>query len=107
MHSGAEVEELEQLIRGAQQGDLDAFGAVVRRFQESARAAAKSVLGDADLAEDVVQEAFLQAYRDIAKLREPAAFPGWFRAILSHSISRSTRGKRISTVPLDAAAELV
>jgi len=34
------------------------------------------------LAEDAAQEAFLEAYRNLDKLREPPAFPGWFRRIV-------------------------
>ena len=39
-----------------------------------------AMLGNAQLAEDVAQEAFLEAYINLAKLETPAAFPGWFRA---------------------------
>src|SRR5262245_50194669 len=60
-----------------------------------------------NLAEDVAQEAFASAYRDLPKLREPAAFPGWCRTIVFKHCDRLTRRKRIATVALDAADDVV
>ena len=70
------VEELGSLVVRARSGSLDAYGAIVRRFQDLAYGYAYSLLGDFHLAEDVAQEAFLEAYRHLVDLREPAAFPG-------------------------------
>src|SRR5215468_8779236 len=78
--------ELPSLVRAAQDGDKDAFGQVVRRFQDMAYASAYATVGDACLAQDIAQEACLDAYLNLAKLRDPAASPGWFRRlILGHS----------------------
>ena len=62
----AGVEELKTLVTNAQQGDLDAYGQIVRRFQDMAFGYAYSILGDFHLAEDAAQDAFVQAYRDLA-----------------------------------------
>ncbi|MFC1601104.1 bifunctional nuclease domain-containing protein [Candidatus Sumerlaeota bacterium] len=94
---------LGQLER-AQDGDLDAFGAVVREFQDMAVGYAFSILRDFGLAEDAAQEAFIQVYRDLASLREPKAFPSWLRRIVFKQCDRLTRGRRVPTVPLDGAA---
>jgi len=99
------MDELKLLVNRAKSGNLDAFGAIVGRFQDMALAYAYSVLGDFHLAEDAAQEAFIQAYRDLNALREPAAFPGWFRRIVFKHCDRITRGKRLPTVPLDAVLE--
>jgi len=100
------MESLKSLVERAQSGSLEAFGEIVRRFQGSARRSARSVLADEDLAEDAVQEAFVNAYRDLAKLREPEAFPGWFRRIVLNHSRRLVRGKQLVTVPLESAMEL-
>ena len=100
------MEELNVLVVRARDGDLDAYGLIVRRFQDMAYGCGYSLLGDFHLAEDAAQEAFIEAYRDLSKLREPAAFPGWFRRIVFKHCDRLTRRKRISTVPLEAAAEI-
>ena len=97
------MEELKALVERAQTGDLEAYGQIVARFQDMAYGFAFAMLGDFHLAQDAAQEAFVQAYRDLAELREPAAFPGWFRRIVSKHCDRLTRGKRIPTVPLEAA----
>ena len=49
--------------------------------------------GLADLGEDVIVEAekFVAAWRDLPKLRERAAFPGWLRRIVQHRCSRLAR----------------
>jgi RNA polymerase sigma factor (sigma-70 family) len=98
------VEELRSLVVHAQAGDLDAYGKIVRRFQDMAYGCSYSILGDLNLAQDTAQEAFIEAYRDLAKLRHPVAFPGWFRRIVFKHCDRLTRGKRLLTVPLEAAA---
>jgi len=91
------------LISAAQMGDVDAFGAIVREFQDMAVGYAFSILGSFELAEDAAQEAFLQAYQDLYTLREPQAFPAWLRRLVFKYCDRQTRGKRLKTVPLDEA----
>src|SRR5258706_1551939 len=98
-----DMEALHTLVIAAQNGDLDAFGLIVQRFQGMAYTSAYAMLEDAQLAEDVAQEAFIEAYLNLPKLREPAAFPGWFRRIVFKQGDRVLRGKRLATVPLEPA----
>ena len=101
------MEELKSLVTRAQSGDLDAYGEMVRRFQDMAYGYAYSILGDFHHAEDAAQEAFIEAYRDLAALRAPAAFPGWLRRIVFKHCDRLTRHRRASPAPLATAREVV
>ena len=100
------METIQALVTAAQGGDLEAFGEIVRRFQAMAYAGAYAVVGDTQLAEDVAQEAFMEAYSNLSKLREPAAFPGWFRRIIFKQGDRVRRGKRVVTISLEAAFDV-
>src|SRR5512144_289522 len=100
------MEDLTALVLAARGGDLGAFGRVVARFQGMACAVAYATLGDAHLAEDAAQEAFIEAYLSLPKLREPAAFPGWFRRIVFKRGDRLIRGKSLATVPIESAGEI-
>src|SRR6478752_2176480 len=100
------MDTLTALVTAAQVGDLDAFGQLVERFQRMAYAVAYTMLSDAHLAEDVAQEAFIEAYICLPKLREPAAFPGWFRRIVHKRGDRLVRGKGPALVSLDVAGPL-
>jgi RNA polymerase sigma factor (sigma-70 family) len=84
--------ELESLVRSAQQGDREAFGVLVRRFQDLAVATAWAWLRDAERARDAAQDAFLDAFLHLGQLREPAAFPGWLKRIVWKHCDRQTRG---------------
>ncbi len=97
------MDDLETLVVQAKIGDERAYETIVRRFQDMAVGYGYALLGDWRLAEDAAQEAFLKAYQTMAALREPAAFPGWFRRILFQRADRLRRGKRISTISLDSA----
>jgi DNA-directed RNA polymerase specialized sigma24 family protein len=55
------VEALFSLVARAQSGDLEAYTAIVRRFQDMAVGYGYSLLGDMHLAEDAAQEAFASA----------------------------------------------
>ncbi len=100
------MKDTEPLVRAAQAGDLDAFAEIVRRFQDMGYGCAYAVLGDFHLAEDATQEAFIEAYRDLPKLRCAVAFPGWFRRVVHYRCSRVTRARRLPTVPLEAESTL-
>jgi len=65
------------------------------------RAYILAVLGDAYLAEDVAQDAFVIAWQKLDQLREPNAFPGWFKRIVLSQCNRLTRGKGLQVVPFD------
>ena len=78
----------------AQKGDLNAFDHVVKRFRDMAVGYAYAILGDFQLAEDVAQEAFIQAYQDLPKLNIIKAFPSWFRRIVFKYCDRHIRKKR-------------
>jgi RNA polymerase sigma factor (sigma-70 family) len=86
--------ELRDWVLQARQGDLESYGKIVRRFQDMAYGYAYSLLSDFHLAEDAAQEAFIEAFRDLADLRTPEAFPGWFRKIVFKQCDRITRRKR-------------
>jgi RNA polymerase sigma factor (sigma-70 family) len=93
-------------VAAAQQGDLTAFTAVVRRFEDMAVGYAYSLLGDRDAAQDAAQEAFIEAYLCLKGLRQPYAFPAWLRRIVLKQCDRVTRKATVATVPLESAAEL-
>ena len=79
---------LSTLVVRAQIGDRRAYDQIVHRFQDMAVGYASALLGDFHLAEDAAQEAFVAAWNELPRLREAAAFPGWFRQLV---FARSTR----------------
>lgn len=96
-------EPLKNLVIAAQAGDREAFAAIVSRFKDNAHARCYRVLQDHQLAEDAVQEAFAEAFLNLDKLREPAAFPGWFKRIVIKRIDRLIRGKKLPMTSLETA----
>jgi RNA polymerase sigma factor (sigma-70 family) len=95
--------DVERLIQRAQQGDLDAFAEVTRRFQHMAFGYAVALLRDLQQAEDVVQEAFVAAWFGLRGLADPAAFPGWLRGIVRHQAYRVLRQRPRASLPLETA----
>ncbi len=81
----------EALVAEALAGRAEAFAVLVRRYQDHAYGAAIGRLSDFELARDVVQEAFLCAYRDLRRLRNPARFGGWLRGIVRNTAHRALR----------------
>ena len=71
-----------------------------------AYACAYAVLGDFYLAEDAAQEAFISAWQKLGQLRQPEAFPGWFRRVVLTECNRLTRRRYLRTISLDEGANL-
>ena len=70
-----------ELVGAARRGDAGALGELVRRHQKQVFAVALSLLGDAAEAEDMAQETFIRASRNLDLLADPAKFAAWVRRI--------------------------
>ena len=81
----------------------EAFGELVKRYQNAAIAYAYAILRNHAGAEDATQAAFLTAWLRRADLREPKAFGSWLRTIVRTECSRISRRMHLVTVPLDDA----
>lgn len=93
---------IKALVSMACDGDMDAFSALMDRFQDMAIGYAWSLLGDYHLAQDAAQEAFTLAYLNLARLRDPNAFAGWLRKIVFTCCTRIIRRSK-PEVSLDSA----
>ncbi|SDE55620.1 RNA polymerase sigma factor, sigma-70 family [Paenibacillus sp. UNCCL117] len=94
---------MRQWIERARLGDQEAYEHIVRHFKGMAHTVAYGKLSDRFLAEDAVQEAFVEAFANLAKLQDPEAFPGWFKTIVEHRCYRFLRRKKQVTFPLGEA----
>jgi RNA polymerase sigma-70 factor (ECF subfamily) len=84
--------DLAALVRRAQSGDRDAFGALVEQFQPTVYAIGLRRLGNASDALELTQEVFLHVLKRIGQLREPERFAGWLRQVAARmAINRATR----------------
>jgi len=84
--------ELRQLVEQARQGHTAAFRTLVEAYERSLYALALQKVGHPEDAQDVVQDALLEAFRTLDRLEDPECFPGWVRKItLSYSYQRLRR----------------
>jgi RNA polymerase sigma-70 factor, ECF subfamily len=92
-----------ELVRRAQNGDREAFGVVVREVIARLYASARLILRDPDRAQDAVQEALIEAWRDIPGLRDPDRLEAWLHRLLVRScyrLAKRDRSRRIIEIPL-------
>lgn len=72
----------QDLVIRAQQGDRTAFEALVVANHRRLFLLAHGILRDPHVAEDATQQAFLDLWRDLGRLREPARFEAWSYRVL-------------------------
>lgn len=91
-----------ELVRRAQTGDHDAFGALAQLNARKLYGVAIRILGSPHAAEDAVQDALVEAWQDLRGLRDPAKFGAWAMRILvrvAHRQASRTRG--IAMLPFE------
>ncbi len=89
------------LLDAATRGDQAAIETLVRRHTPAMRRLAQSVLGDAALAEDVVQDSWLAALRKADSFKGRASVRSWLLAICANA-ARTRRGKEQRVLPFSA-----
>ena len=93
--------EEEQLIQAAQQGDLDAFDRLVTSYQGLVFNLAYRLLSDDSAAEDITQEAFISAYKNLRSYRG-GSFKAWLlRIVTNGSYDELRRRQRRPQTPLE------
>lgn len=95
------------LVSRAQQGDHDAFSALITDRISKMYGVAGLITGRRDLAEDAVQDALIRAWRDLPRLREADKFDAWLHRLLvnaCHDQGRRQRRHRGETALFDVHA---
>ncbi len=78
----------------AADGDPDAFRVLVLRYGPLMRGYARRILNATDEVDDVVQEAFITAWRQLPELENPAVVKSWLMRIVSHKAIDRVRSRR-------------
>jgi RNA polymerase sigma-70 factor (ECF subfamily) len=97
------VESDHDLVERSLQGDRDAFGQLAERYYRMVSVLALQKTGHRADAEDIVQEAYVRAYRALGSLREGSRFAAWiYNITLKLCIDwLRRRERRDGTVPFD------
>ena len=101
-------EQAEQrlLVTQALQGDEKAFGEIVDQYSALMLRTATMIVADRDIAEDVVQDAFIQAWNHLADLREAGALRPWLmRIVVNQCISFKRRLARTTAFVRQSLSE--
>lgn len=83
-----------QLIRDILLGDDTAFTTLVKKYHKSVHALVWQKIGDFHYAEEITQDAFLQAYKKLSTLRNPHQFAGWLYVIANRCCISWTRKQK-------------
>jgi RNA polymerase sigma-70 factor (ECF subfamily) len=76
-------------------GDVDAYATLVGRYRARLGRYALHMLGSREDAEEVLQDAFVRAYRSLARCEDPEKFGAWlFRILVNRCHTSGARGQR-------------
>lgn len=92
------------LVERAQTGDAAAFTQLLRNHDDAMRAVAYRMLGSQTAMDDVLQTAYLKAYRSLDRFRAEASFSTWLhRIVVNCCYDHHRSAGRRQEVPLNEA----
>lgn len=92
------------LVRRAASGDTAAFEQLVAARADRSFRIARAILGNDADASDATQDAFVAAWRELPRLRDPESFDPWLRRIVVNAARARIRGRRrVHEISLDAS----
>ena len=89
------------LIAQCLQGDMEAFGQIYTRYEQSIYRYAFYLMGDEDDASDAKQETFVRAYRSLRTFRGDASLQTWLLRICTNHCRDGLRSRSRRGLPLD------
>lgn len=91
-----------EAVRRVLAGEVECLRVLVERYTREFGRLAEALVGDADAAEDALQEAFISAYERLGSCRDPDRFGGWFYRIVANKCLDAKRRRKMA--PLDDVA---
>jgi RNA polymerase sigma-70 factor (ECF subfamily) len=92
-----------EVIRLAAKGNAEAFALLYRRHSNRVYGLCLRMIGNAEEAEDVTQEAFMQVFRKIGTFRGEASFSTWLHRLTVNAVLMRLRKKRRVEISIDDA----
>jgi RNA polymerase sigma factor (sigma-70 family) len=83
-----------ELVSASLKGDREAYGRIVTRYQSLVCSLAYSATGSVIQSEDLAQETFLEAWKNLTSLREPQKLRSWLCGIARNRIHQAARIER-------------
>jgi RNA polymerase sigma-70 factor (ECF subfamily) len=100
--SGFDIELDELTLAGAKRGDMRACELIYRKYHTQAFTVAIRICNNRELAQDVTQEAFINAFKRMHQYRGDSPFWGWLRrVVVNHAISALRKLPRHDAVELE------
>jgi len=93
------------LLRKAVQGDSEAFGEIIKRYQHPVYAVAVQITRDRGAAQDIAQDTFISAFKALKNLRSENSFAPWLRSI-ARNLALSWRKEQGRFASLEAGGTL-
>lgn len=93
----------DEAIQRCQDGEREAFRPLVERHQDVVFGTAYHLTGNAALAEELAQEAFLAAWQGIRGFRLGRPFKPWLMRILVNTVLAQRRQRSVETTPMEAS----
>lgn len=91
----------EDLVAKSLQGNQKAFRELISRHHSTAFAVVRSVMGDRDDVEDVVQQVYIRVHRGLASFRGDAKFSTWLYRIARNEAINAVKRRRLETMPVE------
>jgi RNA polymerase sigma-70 factor (ECF subfamily) len=103
--ASTETEAGDLTVARARAGDALAFATLIERHDRSLRALAFRLLGDRDLMDDALQEAYLKAFQSLPRFRGQSTIATWlYRVVYNTCLDELRRGRANRTATLDLTA---
>jgi RNA polymerase sigma-70 factor, ECF subfamily len=94
------------LVRRAARGDSSAFEVLATTRADRSFRLARAILGNESDARDATQDAFISAWRELPRLRDPETFDAWLRRILVNACRTQLRVRgRVHEIAMDGAPD--
>jgi RNA polymerase sigma-70 factor (ECF subfamily) len=97
-----------EVVRRARDGDADAFGIIVETYRDRLFGLALGIVRNRAAAEDVVQEAFVKAYRNLNRFRGDSSVYTWlYRIAVNTAHNHLRRERRTGKVDFEEVAPVI
>ncbi len=96
-----------ELLKASMRGDAVAFETIVKNYQSFICAITYSATGDVGKSEELAQETFLSAWKDLAQLKDLNKFRGWLGSIARNIIRNSFRSQKRDIITKAASMDRV